>query len=362
MRLRAVLWLLALSGGEAIAAGAQPRAALTYEREDARCPDEAALRSMIESKLGYPPFDDAAPLKVTVRVSQQGDGLRALIRTEGPGEPPRERIVSSRSRSCRDLAEAVAFAVSLVVGASEPSAPSEPPVVDAGPPHLWVSPRPFRPDRAELEVILRSASVEARHQRWVDGGLLVGVGLGASTGCLYAVAAGNSNPSCSPWWAVPFSLMGLFQFLPFATPEDALLARFTALSPTPASDEELASIVMGIRENAQNERVWRHLAGWTTLGLGAALGVVAIVYAIVAQSPGETITDRQNRQETALQEATFAAAMGLFGAVHLLRQAPSEQALMEVEAADGTRPVQSLRLSLGATRTGGPEAVLTGRF
>jgi hypothetical protein len=169
---------------------------------------------------------------------------------------------------------------------------------------------------------------------------------------------------------VTFFLVGAFQFAPFSTPEDVLLARFRALSPTTASDEELANIVLGIQENAESERAWRRLAGWTTLALAGVLGVVAFAYAIVAQSPTETTQDRLNRQETALQEATFAATMGLFAAVHLARPSPAEQALTEVDAAQGVPAhaskgadtLGSLRVSLGATRTGGPAAFLTGRF
>ena len=80
------------------------------------CPSPTELEAMVAARLGRAPFTDSSPsLLVDVRRTLDGEALIAVIEARTPSASlGRQRLVS-RSQNCRELTEAVALAVSIVV-------------------------------------------------------------------------------------------------------------------------------------------------------------------------------------------------------------------------------------------------------
>jgi hypothetical protein len=98
---------------------------LRYDRPDG-CPDEAALRQLVASRLGADPFVDGAASVVSVRVTS-GAPMQAEVVLESPGSPTRRKNLTGAT--CDELLQSVAVTVAIAVDpiVKKPEAP--PPVV-----------------------------------------------------------------------------------------------------------------------------------------------------------------------------------------------------------------------------------------
>jgi hypothetical protein len=111
----ALLALVAV--GEAHADPA-PRARLVYKRQPGAegCPDESAVRAAVSTRLGYDPFVETATLTVSVFIDRDPRGLHAQIDLlDEAADNGGSRQLSSKRRDCRDLAPAIALAISIAI-------------------------------------------------------------------------------------------------------------------------------------------------------------------------------------------------------------------------------------------------------
>lgn len=130
-------------------AAARESARLVYVRDAsaASCPDEARFRDGVAAKLGYDAFDDRASRILTVRIARARGELEGVVITSAtPDAPAGERRVTSAASDCRELADAMAFTVALLVdprAASGVRDPEPPPPEPAA-----KEPDPFEPPPA----------------------------------------------------------------------------------------------------------------------------------------------------------------------------------------------------------------------
>ncbi len=116
-----VCFALCLAGGlGALPASAAPtpQAHLLYVREAGadRCPEEAEVRGVVTTRLGYDPFSERAPTTVSVTLSHPPRGLRARIElVDATGEVTGARELTSKRGDCSELASAVELAISLAI-------------------------------------------------------------------------------------------------------------------------------------------------------------------------------------------------------------------------------------------------------
>lgn len=167
-RLAAVLVVLFAA---AHARAQDARARLDYVREGAEgCPDLEALRDAASARLGYVPFDDAAPRTVRVHVRRSGRRFRASIEVVESGETTgaRELGASGASDAC-PIEDALVLAVSLAIdpmtlARSEPEvAPVCPAVPEPTPcPECEVCPACAEPAACSTAVPAPSPLVEGR--------------------------------------------------------------------------------------------------------------------------------------------------------------------------------------------------------
>ncbi len=120
-----VLWCLSLAASSTWAAPVRPLR-FEYRRIDASpCPDEASIRSAIEGRLGFDPFDPKASARLQVLVEPSGAGFQGTaVLTDESGTEGR-RLISGVTPDCSDLAAALPFALSVAVEAFAASAPAE---------------------------------------------------------------------------------------------------------------------------------------------------------------------------------------------------------------------------------------------
>ncbi|MBX7113461.1 MAG: hypothetical protein K1X64_03930 [Myxococcaceae bacterium] len=128
------------------------------------CPDEAALKGNVVSRLGYDPFVPAAPVRALTRFTRAGQRFSASLELVREGEAPRTRTLDSESTDCRDVAESLALALTLAI---DPQflVREKPRAVPPAPPPLPVPAVPHASAPVELAVY---------------GGGLVSVGLSPS--------------------------------------------------------------------------------------------------------------------------------------------------------------------------------------
>ena len=82
--------------------------------EQAGCVGPDELRRMVTDQLGHDPFRSDADQRVAISIAQTEAGFQGrIVWTEPDGRPVGERLLSSRSRDCREIAANVAFAVAL---------------------------------------------------------------------------------------------------------------------------------------------------------------------------------------------------------------------------------------------------------
>ena len=98
----------------AASAATDTRVRLEYDAPEQGCMGEDELRRMVTGQLGHDPFRPDADQRVAISIVKTDPGFQArIIWTEADGRPVGQRILSSRSRDCREIAANVAFAVAL---------------------------------------------------------------------------------------------------------------------------------------------------------------------------------------------------------------------------------------------------------
>jgi hypothetical protein len=131
-----IAWLVTAQGGAAGAASAAPPAGvrLVWERRAGAesCPGGDDLRAAVVRRLGFDPFDDAAPREIRCVVRRDEGTFRARIEVAGqPGSPAGGRELTSRRADCAELAESIELAVGIAI---QPLfVPRSVPVATAGP-------------------------------------------------------------------------------------------------------------------------------------------------------------------------------------------------------------------------------------
>jgi hypothetical protein len=113
---------LALLGASVGGLAPQAHAAELVASGPALCPDAEELTVRVERALGVD-LESAVPLRFSVRfdgASPSGYRARLMVEPAEPTEPRYERVLSARD--CEPLANAVAVAISLALGATEPEA------------------------------------------------------------------------------------------------------------------------------------------------------------------------------------------------------------------------------------------------
>jgi len=159
---------------------------LEYRADEAGgCVGEDELRRMVINQLGHDPFSPDADRRVRITIARSDAGFQGrIVWTEADGRPLGERVLSSRSRDCHEIAANVAFAVVLQLQLVERGAPNdgadggadaERPSEKTG--DETIAPRPPRSDRASPRNLrpgpfprhrLRCGSRWARVRRWAS--------------------------------------------------------------------------------------------------------------------------------------------------------------------------------------------------
>ena len=82
--------------------------------EQGGCVGEDELRRMVADQLGHDPFRPDADQRVAIRIAKTEVGFQGrIVWTEADGRPLGQRLLSSRSHDCHEIAANVAFAVAL---------------------------------------------------------------------------------------------------------------------------------------------------------------------------------------------------------------------------------------------------------
>jgi hypothetical protein len=185
-----------------MALAAPPRAAkaatdtlvrLEYQAdEQGGCTSEDELRRMVADQLGHDPFRPEADRRVAVTIARTDPGFQGrIVWTEANGRRFGERLLSSRSRDCREIAANVAFAVALQLqlvdlGATNETAEAAAPSPMPQPPKAAEQTNRAPADQAPPSV---SAQVPAPSPRAPPGRLVLAVGAGPAVGMGMAPAA-----------------------------------------------------------------------------------------------------------------------------------------------------------------------------
>src|SRR3569623_1432623 len=91
------------------------------------CPEPAALRASMVSRLGYDPFSDAGARVLHCQIAPNGNGLRARIDVEdAQGRVAGLRVLTSKRGDCVELAPALLLVMSLAARESAADAPVAP--------------------------------------------------------------------------------------------------------------------------------------------------------------------------------------------------------------------------------------------
>jgi hypothetical protein len=135
-----VLMLLAARAPDVGRAQDPPTARLEYGAPPGPdCPDEQAFRDLVTARLGHDPFEPLAPLRVTARIEPRAAGLHAEVHITGDdGSERGARELEGAASECRDLANALASAVTLALtlppAGEAPAAPAPQPAPPPSPP------------------------------------------------------------------------------------------------------------------------------------------------------------------------------------------------------------------------------------
>jgi hypothetical protein len=135
---------------EAREAPAREQARLVYHVDPAlgsRCPDEAAMRTLVAARLGYDPFvTEHVPRTVELRVRRHGAGLQGHVTITDGKSAPAVREMASPSEDCEGLV--ASLAVTIAVGI-DPLSLAPPPEKSAPPPPEPTSKSEWPPDTEE---------------------------------------------------------------------------------------------------------------------------------------------------------------------------------------------------------------------
>jgi hypothetical protein len=116
-----------------------------------RCVGEDELRRMVVDQLGRDPFRPEADQHVAITIANTDAGFQArIVWTTADGRRAGERLLSSRSRDCHEIAANVAFAVALQLQLLDRAAPNDaaPPSPDTAPPNTTETAPPKTTDTA----------------------------------------------------------------------------------------------------------------------------------------------------------------------------------------------------------------------
>jgi len=147
----AALVVLAMAWPCAANAAIDTRVRLEYQADqESRCVSEGELRRMVTDQLGHDPFSPDADQRVTVSIAKTEAGFQGrIVWTDAGGRSVGERLLSSRSRDCAEIAANLAFAVTLQLQLVERGASSD---AGAGAPNPEQPPPKTtgQPDRAPV--------------------------------------------------------------------------------------------------------------------------------------------------------------------------------------------------------------------
>lgn len=188
---------------------AQPGVRLRYDVDTvAGCPDEAALRALVASRIGGVPYVDDGLWQVHVLVRVADAGLEAQVSLVGPDGEARGQHTLVSEGDCVALISSVALTLSLVHDVVREEAASEPASDPTAAAH-----EPLVPDAPERPPALASVDTvdrtDSRHEDgdasapvvlpairwWIGGGPVLGYGLlpSASLGLRAVVALGGES-------------------------------------------------------------------------------------------------------------------------------------------------------------------------
>ena len=122
-KLGSIRWLLALGGGLlaallAPAALAFPTSRLVYARGPGaeQCPDQAAVRDAVASRLGYDPFFPNSDKTIVARILRDEKGLRGQVElVDEHGAQLGLRELTAEADQCAELVRAMALSISIAI-------------------------------------------------------------------------------------------------------------------------------------------------------------------------------------------------------------------------------------------------------
>jgi len=204
---RHALWLgLLLSCGARGAFAETPgnlQVALEYRVDPAlrSCPTLQELSDSVAKQLGYQPFDDSAPQRLSVKIVRPLDHVEARIQwLGGQAGNSGERRLQSASGDCTELAQSLSFAVAVQIQlhASEASAPAAAKPADAGQPQP-TTPAASQVTRGAPASAVADRPLLARRRRRA---VLVGVGGLTTYGLAPGVNLGGRlfGAITEDWW------------------------------------------------------------------------------------------------------------------------------------------------------------------
>lgn len=200
-------------------AWATPSAQLVYARDVGaeRCPDAAAFRKAVASRLGFDPFFPYAKQTIVAEVSAGKKGFYGRYRIlDGLGQVRGERAIDSESDDCAETIRAMALGVSIAVDDLEiephdatPAAASPPPASPPSEPQpTAASPPPREPPLAAPATMPRDSSTPRPGQDAVA--YEVRAGMVGSVGTAPTVAFGASTAFGVRWRALGVAIEGRF--------------------------------------------------------------------------------------------------------------------------------------------------------
>lgn len=147
------------------------------------CPDDAALRRAVATRLGHEPFSASADLTMSVEVTSEGGHLRGRIRVDAGGVDKGSQTIDGGpprvgAPSCEDLFASMALAVSVALDAGR-KAPVEAASegVPAPPPASTPTPAPSPPPEPPPPAPVEHATRERQPiSLWVAAGARLSIG------------------------------------------------------------------------------------------------------------------------------------------------------------------------------------------
>lgn len=118
-----MLAAICVAGTAAAQTSGAETARFDYRRADGaeECPTGGVIRVKVAARLGYDPFDPESDTEVRVEIAPRGSsgGYAAEIRIRRPEtDTPGRRRLSTEDRTCRELVDALVFAVSVAIDPS----------------------------------------------------------------------------------------------------------------------------------------------------------------------------------------------------------------------------------------------------